>query len=368
VLDVTPGWLLASAGAVWIAFILWDTFETLVLPRRITRRLRPTRHFYALTWAVWSAIAHRIQSGGRRETYLSFFGPLSLLVLLGVWVASLVVAFAMLATGLRTPLNVEGGGSFADHLYVSGVAFFTLGLGDVVPLAAAGRALVVIESGLGFAYLALVIGYLPVLYQSFARRELHIALLTVRAGAPPTAEGLLRGGEDQAQLTTLFHDWERWSADVLESHVSYPVLCFYRSQHDRQSWLTALTVLLDASALVIVCVEGACSRQARLTFAMARHALVDLTHVLGREPVAPERDRLPAAKLSRLRVHLRAANLHLEGGPGAEQALRELRSLYEPYVTALSTYLMMPVPPWDAGGPPDRATSTWGALVDHEED
>ena len=361
--------VLASAGAAWIAFILWDTFETLVLPRRVMRRLRPTRHFYAVAWAAWSAVARGMPPGGRRETYLSFFGPLSLLLLLGVWVASLVVAFAMVATGVRTPLNVEGGGAFADHLYVSGVAFFTLGLGDVVPLAGVGRALVVIESGLGFAYLALVVGYLPVLYQSFARRELHIALLTVRAGGPPTAEGLLRSGEDLAQLRTLFHDWERWSADVLESHVSYPVLCFYRSQHDRQSWLAALTVLLDASALVIVCAECSCTHQARRTFAMARHALVDLTLVLDRVSTPPEDDRLPPGELSRLHVHLSAVNLHLEAD--SEQRLRELRARYEPYVTALSRYLMMPVPSWRAGefaDRADRATDTWATYGDHEED
>jgi hypothetical protein len=362
------GSFLAVAGALWIALILWDTFETLVLPRRVTRRLRPTRHFYGLTWWAWSAIARRMRPGGQRETYLSFFGPLSLLLLLGVWVASLVVAFAMLATGLRTPLNVEGGGSFADHVYVSGVAFFTLGLGDVVPLGVAGRTLVILESGLGFAFLALVIGYLPVLYQSFARRELHIALLSVRAGAPPTAEGLLRRGESAEELTAFLHDWERWSADVLESHVSYPVLSFYRSQHDRQSWLAALTVVLDASALVMVCVESVCSRQARLTFAMARHAVMDLARVLGRAPLAPDGDRLPTSELSRLGTELTAAKPILELAPDGEQRLSELRRLYEPYVTTLSAYLLMPVPPWGAGAPADRDESAWEARLDDGPD
>ena len=171
------GPLLAAAGALWVAVIIWDAFETVVLPRRGARRLRPTRAFYRLTWAVWSAVARRMRPGGRRETYLSFFGPLSLLVLLAAWAASLVTAFAMLQTGLRAPLAVPGGGSFTDHLYLSGETFFTLGLGDITPVSRLGRALVVIEAGIGFGFLALVIGYLPVLYQSFSRREVSITLL-----------------------------------------------------------------------------------------------------------------------------------------------------------------------------------------------
>jgi hypothetical protein len=162
--------LLAAAGALWVAVIMWDAFEAMVLPRRVTRRLRPTRMFYRATWTVWSAVARRMRPGGRRETYVSFFGPLSLLVLVAAWAASLVTAFALLQTGLGVPLNVPGGGSFTDHLYLSGETFFTLGLGDITPVSRLGRALVVIEAGLGFGFLALVIGYLPVLYQSFSRR------------------------------------------------------------------------------------------------------------------------------------------------------------------------------------------------------
>src|SRR3989475_3146426 len=180
-LNEVMGSLIAAAGALWVVVIVWDAFEALVLPRRVTRRLRPTRMFYRVTWQVWSAVARRMRPGGRRETYLSFFGPLSLLVLLAAWAASLVAGFALLQTGLGASLNVPGGGSFADHLYLSGETFFTLGLGDITPVSRAGRVLVVIEAGIGFAFLALVIGYLPVLYQSFSRREVNITLLDARA-------------------------------------------------------------------------------------------------------------------------------------------------------------------------------------------
>ena len=357
------GWLVAAAGGVWVIVIMWDAFETLVLPRRVTRPLRPTRLFYGVTWWGWSAVARRMRPGGRRETYLSFFGPLSLLVLVAAWAASLVAAFALLQTGLGAGLNVPGGGSFTDHLYLSGETFFTLGLGDVTPVTRAGRALVVVEAGIGFAFLALVIGYLPVLYQSFSRREVSIALLDARAGSPPSAEELLRGAwSDHEALTALLHEWERWAAEVLESHLSYPVLSYYRSQHDNQSWLAALTTILDASALVIVGIEDACARQARLTFAMARHAVVDLAQILGRPPIASAADRLPASDLGRLRAALAAAGVVADAGAGADDKLAEMRAMYEPFVTALSEHLLMPLPAWRAGGAAREnwRSSPWG--------
>lgn len=344
------GPLVVAVGALWVVVIMWDAFEALVLPRRVTRRLRPTRMFYRLAWQLWSSVGRRMPPGGRRETYLSFFGPLSLLVLVAAWAANLVVAFAVLQTGLAASLNIPGGGSFTDHVYLSGETFFTLGLGDVIPVSRAGRALVVIEAGIGFGFLALVIGYLPVLYQSFSRREVSITLLDARAGSPPSAEDLLRGGwDDQEELTSLLREWERWSAEVLESHLSYPVLSYYRSQHDNQSWLAALTAILDASALVMVGIRNARVRQATLTFAMARHAVVDLAQVLGRPPLQSVDDRLPAPELARLRTGLAAAGVIVDTGVGADDKLAELRQMYEPFVAALSEYLLMPLPAWRAG-------------------
>src|SRR5947207_13359077 len=204
-----------------------------------------------------------MRPGGRRETFLSFYGPLSWLVLLAAWDASLVAGFAMVQAGIGTRLDVEGDGAFLDHLYMSGETFFTLGLGDVTPMSRAGRAVMVIEAGVGFGFLALVIGYLPVLYQSFSRRELNITLLDARAGSPPSAEELLRGfGADHEELTVLRAEWERWAAEVLESHLSYPVLSYYRSQHDNQSWLAALTKVLDAGERAMGRTQGASGRRA----------------------------------------------------------------------------------------------------------
>ena len=345
-------WLIGVAGALWIAVIVWDAFEAIVLPRRVTRRLRPTRLFYRVTWSAWSALARRLAAGGRRETYLSFYGPMSVLLLLAAWALSLIVAFALVQWGLGTRLTAPDGGTLFEYLYLSGETFFTLGLGDIAPTSRVGRAVMVAEAGLGFGFLALVIGYVPVLYQAFSRREIEITLLDARAGSPPSAEALLRShaGDDLEELAELLDDWERWAAETMESHLSYPVLSYFRSQHDNQSWLAALTTILDTSALVMVGVQGACARQAELTFAMARHAVVDLAQVLRRRPQPAARDRLPRTELRRLRVALAAGAVVLDDSDAAADKLAELRKMYEPYVIALADHLVMPLPAWRAAG------------------
>ena len=333
-----------------IVVVLGDTFETIVLPRRVTRRLRLARVFYRLTWVPVAGLARRLPPSKRRDWYLSFYGPLSLLLLLTVWAVGLILAFALLqwSAGARlyTP---EAHVDFRSYLYMSGVTFFTLGYGDVYPLDTAGRALAVVEAGTGFGFLAIVIGYLPVLYQSFSRREVSISMLDARAGTPPTAVELLRRHAQAGKmenLSGLLQDWERWAADLLESHLSYPVLCYYRSQHDNQSWLASLVCVLDTCALVLVGIDGAHEWQARLTFAMARHALVDISQIFNTRPVAFDGERLPEEDLARLRAALARSGLRLRDGAEADEKLRRLRRLYEPYVNGLACHLLIPLPPW----------------------
>ena len=352
-------YIIAVLGFVLLSAALWDAFEVIISPRRVTRRFRLTRAFYRSSWWLWSAVARSIANEDRRETYLGVFGPLSLVMLLGVWAIAIVAAFAMMHWGLESPLNVAPGiAPFSTYLYMSGTTFFTLGLGDVTPLGAPGRALVVVEAGMGFGFLAAIISYLPaILYQAFSSREVSISLLDARAGSPPTAEELLRRhGNDMRELAQLLYDWERWSAELLESHLSYPVLAYFRSQHTNQSWLAALTAILDTCALIIAGVNDGPTHQAQLTFAMARHAVGDLAQIFveTRQPVlAP--DRLPPSSLSALRDMLAKAGITVQDGT-AEQKLHDLRQMYEPHVQRLSHYLLMSLPPWF---PPTATPDTW---------
>ena len=342
--------VVALLGGSLLLLVLWDAFETIILPRRVTRRFRLTRLFFRYTWLAYSAIGSSLFSAKRREGYFSFYGPLSLLTLVGVWALSLIISFGCLQWASGERLNTpDGQQSFVTDLYLSGTTFFTLGLGDVSPRTNLSRLLVVLEGGMGFAFLALIIGYVPPLNQSFSRREVGISLLDARAGSPPTAAELLirhRDTDGMQALQELLHEWELWSAEFLEIHLSYPVLAYFRSQHDNQSWLAALTTILDTTSLVVTGVDGACQRQAQRTFAMARHAVVDLAIIFHTPPLQSARNRLSSTDLVHLRSILAASGLRLSEGEEADKKLTELRDMYEPYIYSLSRYFRITLPPW----------------------
>jgi ion channel len=366
-----------AAGAAIFLIVLWDAFEAIILPRRVTRRFRLTRLFFRSTWKSWKFVMCLMPSRKKREALLGFYGPLSLLVLVAVWAVGLVLGFGLMQYGAGSAVNVTGGEpSFMTDVYLSGTTFFTLGLGDVVPRSALARALVVTEAGFGFGFLAAVIGYLPFIYGSFSRREVDISLLDSRAGTPPTAGELLRRHSyprGQEALRDLLKDWELWSAELMESHLSYPVLAYFRSQHDNQSWIASLTAILDTCALLMVGIEDACEKQAELTFAIARHAVVDLSQVFGTAPGALPHDRLPAEDLRRIRDTLAQLGLKLLDGEDADRRLQELRRMYEPYIHALATYLNQTLPPWipQKKGKDNWQTTAWGqyaGLVEKEKE
>ena len=337
------------AGLALSATVLWDAFETIVLPRTVTRRLRLAGIYVRGTWRAWARFARLFDSDARRERFLAVYGPISLLGLLTVWAVGLIVGFAVLqwSAGSRL-LTPAGDVSFADDVYMSGTTFFTLGLGDVQPVGRRARVLTVVEAGTGFGFLALVIGYFPVLYQSFARREVRLTLLDAWAGSPPSAveilQRLARTGELHA-LEKFLADWEYWCSEVLESHISYPMLAFFRSQHQRQSWVAALTTVLDVSALLAVGIDGLSKWQAHVTFAIARHTAVDLAHVLHASPDAAA-DRLSVGDLDHMRELLDEAGVRLRRSSDADAELVKLRRSYEPYVAGLGRMLMMPLPAW----------------------
>jgi hypothetical protein len=364
---------------LWVVFL--DAFETVVLPRRVLRHFRLTAWFYRRTWIPWRGVARRIKPVSRQQNFLGYFGPLSLILLLGFWASGLILGFALIQYGIggHEQLNKEPL-TFGRIIYHSGETFFTLGYGDIVPTSGGARALSVLEAGMGFAFLGVVIGYIPVVYASFSRREIQISMLDARAGSPPSAAELLvrlsgrseDPGVDQKVLDEVLREWERWSAELLESHISYPVLSFFRSQHSNQSWVGALTTMLDVSSLILTGIEGVHPGQAKLTFAMARHAAVDLAQVVNARYDATASERLPDAELEELRGALAAAGLRLRNDDYARDKLTKLRSMYEPYVHSTGRNLMLTLPPWRfatknrdnwQGGPWDRVIQARGLAV-----
>ena len=369
--------LAALLGLFVVLLTLWEGFETVVLPRSVTRPLRLSRQFYKVSWPVWKAIGQRLPAGSVRQQFMGIYGPLSLPVLLGLWAVLLIVGFSFLDWALIGSFNTpDRHPGYGTAFYASGVTFFTLGYGDVIPRTGPARFLAVTEAGVGFGFLALVIGYLPVLYQAFSRREATISRLDARASSPASAAEMLRrygragtlGG-----LDTYLRDWEQWASEMLESHLSYPVLTYYRSQHEHQSWLGALLAIMDVCTLIIVGFDDApqwepdLKWQAEMTYAMARHTIIDLAYVFNAHPVPPDPDRLPPEKLARIRALLAGVGLPLCDGPEDDAKLHQLRSLYEPYFCSLAQFLAFPLPAWisDEETTDNWQTSAWDHTHPH---
>lgn len=363
---------IGACGVVLLAVILWDAFETIILPRRVTRRIRLTAAFYRFTGRPWIFLARRMKPGKRREGFLGVFGPLSVLSLFGVWAGGLILAFAMMQWSAASMLEGRAGlQAFRAELYFSGTTFFTLGIGDLTPHTPLARLITVLEAGTGFGFLAVVISYLPVLYGAFSRREANISLLDARAGSPPTALELLRRHTRQQSLGALadyLRAWETWAAELMESHLSYPLLCYFRSQHNNQSWVAALAAILDTCAVLLAYTDSAAAVesdlrwQAELTFAICRHALVDLAQALNIPPHPVPADRLDPPTSAELREILGARGAPLCKVREGETNLKQLRQMYEPFLFGFSSRLVMPLPGWSASttSADNWRTSAWG--------
>lgn len=342
------GSLSLAIGILCLLYALLDAFQTIILPRRPSGAFRLTGAFYSITWTPWKFFALCIHKPRKRETMLSIYGPLSLVLLIVVWAVAVIVGFSLIFYGLGSPfhdpLRLH---PMHSDFYISGTTLFTLGLGDVTPMTWLTRALLVLEAGIGLGFVALVIGYFPVLYGAFSRREVNISLLDARAGSPPSAAELLRrhafdGGEEA--LIQLLEKWENWSAELLESHISYPLLCYFRSQHANQSWLSALVAILDTCALLISGIQEKPARQAQLTFIMARHALIDLSQIFSMQPCTQMPDRLPHENFQHLHDRLCSEGVRICRDGDIESRLRKMRALYEGYAYPLAEHLCMDLP------------------------
>jgi hypothetical protein len=341
--------LVVPIAVAIMLLVLVDAFEALVLPRRAMRKFRPARVFYRNSWKAWTWIADSFLRGAIRQHFLSWFGPFSLFCLFASWAAALIVAYGLLQWGIGSTFGAANEATtFGSCLYLSGETFFTLGYGDLAPTNPLGRLLSVLESGTGFGFMAVVIGYLPVLYQAFSRRERDIALLDARAGSPPTAGEMIRRFASTAsvqQIEPLLGEWERWAAELLESQLSFPVLAFYRSQHDNQNWLAGLAVILDTTSILLSNFPTVNRHQVQITFAMARHAAVDLALIFHASEPKIVAERLSTEQYKKFLHELHDKGVRVDCSDASFARLGELRMMYEPFITALSKYFEFSLPP-----------------------
>lgn len=339
--------LLAFAGALLIVLMLQDAFEVVLLPRRIRRRVRVMRAFFAVTWGTWAALGRLALPGRRREAFLGVYGPLAMMALFGLWALGIVAGFGLLQWALARQYDPTLG-TLADFLLGSGDAFFTLGYNPATFHADWLHALVLLEAGVGFSFIAVTISYLPVLHQSFSLRDVQIIQLATQAGSPATSVAVLLWHVEEGDLHRFddwMRSWERWSSDLIESHCSYPMLAFYRSQHEKHSWLASLAVVLDCCTLVLAGFDEGVFHQAESTFFAARRVLIEICGALGLEGVAM-RPLLTDDQFEAISAAVGSIYAPWQAGPATRTAVEALRATYDPLLVGLSSHLLLPLPAW----------------------
>jgi hypothetical protein len=331
-------------GLSLVLLTLVDAIGTLVAARGLTSRWRPTRQFYWATWRLWRAVARRL-SPPRQENFLSAYGPLTLLTLLGMWLVGLLIGWSLVYLGAQGQLEGETG--YGSLLYYSGTCLLTLGFGDILATSTPLRLAALAEAGTGVATMALAISYLPALYASYGRREARLLTLDDLSGEriQPTALIVIWApGGDVDRLYRFFGEWEHWTADILESHVSFPMLALFRSQHRGQSWITALGVVLDAATITCAVVPGAELREPYFMYRRGRRALAEISARL-------PQSHLPEAPMERWQFdvayeRIKTAGLPVRDAEDAWDRLIEYRSSYGPTLQALIDYLLAPPGFW----------------------
>jgi hypothetical protein len=347
-------WLEFGLGLlIWLG-VIWDGFATIVLPRTVAPMRRLAGRFYRWSWRLWSAIGRRIGSEGLRVSFLAVYGPISVMLLLVIWAGLMIFAFAMIYHSLGPRFQADRGPiGFGALLYTSGSTFLTLGIGDITSTDPTARAFMILETATGYIFLGLIITYMPVLEQAYGAREVGNLLIHSRAGHPPGAIKLLHRYASPERLEVLrgnLREGERWMAETLQSHLSHPVLSFYRAQHWGQSWLVSLTIVLDCCALLIVGGDGIAAEQARLTYRMGLRLLNDLTDALGLAVGPRARGRLTEAEVPALLAALEACSIPWAIGPREAVRLLRLARRYEVYLIPLSEWLVIPLPAWVPDG------------------
>jgi Ion channel len=342
-------WLEFAAGLLIWCGVLWDGFATIILPRTVAPMRRFSGRFYRWTWLLWATVGRRIRQPELRLNFLAVYGPLSVVLLLVLWAVLMIIAFTLIYHGLGSRFEAAGSVGFGTLLYMSASTFLTLGLGDVTSTDAISRLFILLEAGSGYMFLALMITYMPVLEQAYGAREIGNMLIHSRAGRPPSAVKLLHrySGTDRSEiLRGNLRESERWMAEILQTHLSHPVLAFYRAHHWGRSWLVALATILDSSALLIATGDGLLQAQAKITYRMGLRLLKDLTKALCMQVDPMGRIRLTEADLPMLREALKVSRLTLTLEPVASNQLLRLVRQYDIYLIALSAWLVIPLPLW----------------------
>jgi hypothetical protein len=334
-------WPLAvTGGVVLIVLVVSDAISTLIVTQGRSSLWRPTRLWYTGTWRLTRAVVARVPARAG-DFALNLYPALSLLGLLVLWLAGLVLGWALLYWGLGS--HVAGASDWGTILYYSGASLLTPAFGTAHD--AALRTLTLIETLTGLGTIALLISYLPALYGAYSRREARLLTLDDPQGGrltPVRVIAMYASDQNLDLLYRFFADWEMWTAEVLESHVSYPMLALFRSQHAGQSWITALGVVTDSATLACACIAGAANREPYFLHRRGRPALAEIADRLHVPESPPAQSWLTFADFDIAWASLVDLGLPLRDKAEAWARLQELREPYGERLQEVIDYLLAP--------------------------
>lgn len=252
-----------ALGLLIVLVVLADVFGSILVPRPTPRGVRVGPWLVRAVTPLWRRIAVRLPSRRLRQDFRGSLGPALLVMALGAWVLLLTLGFALLLHADPDNVSLDDFG-FGEALFQAALALSTLGTLNA-DIDGPGRLIVASAGIVGFSVLSLTIAFLLAIQSALHRRETLVLTLAARAGRPPTAVSLLTAmaGCDDAELAELFAAWERWTADVTQSHLSYPVLLRFRSLDEDAEWLPCLAAVADAAAVVAAAAPDSYPRAAR---------------------------------------------------------------------------------------------------------
>ncbi len=332
-------------GCLCLGLVLWDVFQTIVVPRPTPGRFRITRYLIAPTWSAWRALGVRSRSDLARDQFYGLYAPAAVIMLLGAWLLLLTVGYGLVLFAVRADLE-PAPADLLSAIYLGGNSILTLGSAGAVAVGPLGRLFTLLAAATGLGVVALAVTFLFSLYGSFQRREALVVMLLARATAPPSAVTLLEtyGRLGMAgELPTLFSEWERWSAEVLDSHVAYPILCYFRSSHDNASWISALGAVLDAAALVLTTIRGVPHGSAKLMTRVGSHLVEDVSNYFRLPGDGATVDRMA---FDHAHGRLAAAGYDVEDAERAWHAFVRVRGTYAGRLEALARFWATPAPIW----------------------
>jgi hypothetical protein len=335
------------AGLLLIWLVLWDLFQSIVLPRPSPGWFRISRYVIRGAWRVVRPIAR--PNSPRSERLLGYFAPAITIVLLVIWLAALMLGYGLIFYAFRAELR-PAPADFPTAVYFAATCVLTLGFGDIVATGVPARIVAVAAAANGLGAVALVVTYFFSLYASYQRREVQVVTLQGVAGAPPSAVALLeeyRRLDLTDRLPDLFLEWERWAADVLDTHVAYPLLGYFRSSHDNLTWIGALGSMLDAASIVLTTIEDVPRGEAEKFRRVGAHLVEDISN-LGfraewgglkrRDSSISEKARLDHAAFDAACVRLVEAGYRLAPSDDAWLAFSAVRASYASRLEGMAVF------------------------------